>query len=148
MDLEAALVGAGLAKPRRSGDGFLACCPLHDDHEPSLHLWEDDAGELAFSCLAGCSWSDVKEKLVELGLPVTSRGGDKDPGPIIAATYDYRDEQDTLVYQVLRYQPKDFRQQRPNGGGGWTWNLKDTPRLLFRLPELIAGVAAANTSKS
>ncbi len=54
------------------------------------------------------------------------------------ATYDYIDADGTLVYQVVRYAPKDFRQRRPDGKGGWIWNLAGVERILYRLPELLA----------
>ncbi len=38
--------------------------------------------------------------------------------PHIVATYDYRDERGTLLYQSVRYEPKDFRQRRPSGKSG------------------------------
>jgi hypothetical protein len=38
--------------------------------------------------------------------------------------YDYRDESGTLLFQVCRIEPKDFRQRRPDGRGGWTWSVK------------------------
>jgi hypothetical protein len=31
--------------------------------------------------------------------------------------YDYRDEAGELMFQVLRYDPKDLRQRRPMPGG-------------------------------
>jgi len=37
---------------------------------------------------------------------------------------------------VLRYEPKNFRQRRPDGRGGWIWNLDDVRRVLYRLPAL------------
>jgi hypothetical protein len=46
----------------------------------------------------------------------------------IVATYDYRDERGELLFQVCRLEPKDFRQRRPNGSGGWEWKVKGTPR--------------------
>lgn len=52
-------------------------------------------------------------------------------------TYDYSDADGTLLYQVLRYDyPKSFRQQRPNGDGGWIWKLGEK-RVLYRLRELL-----------
>jgi RecA-family ATPase len=54
----------------------------------------------------------------------------------ITAAYDYTDSGGVLLYQVLRYEPKDFRQRRPNGNGGWIWNL-DTKRVVYRWPELL-----------
>jgi hypothetical protein len=54
----------------------------------------------------------------------------------IVATYDYVDEQGLLLYQVCRYSPKGFRQRRPDGTGGWIWNVERTRRVLFGLPQL------------
>ena len=56
----------------------------------------------------------------------------------IVATYDYSDEAGALLFQVCRFEPKDFRQRRPDGRGGWTWKLGDCRRVLYRLPELVA----------
>ncbi|MFP6890172.1 MAG: toprim domain-containing protein, partial [Nitrospinota bacterium] len=50
--------------------------------------------------------------------------------------YDYRDENGELLFQAVRFEPKLFRQRRPDGQGGWMWNLKDTRRVLYRLPDL------------
>jgi DNA primase len=55
----------------------------------------------------------------------------------IVATYDYKDESGQLLYQALRYTPKDFRQRRPNGDGNWIWNLDGTRRVLYRLQDLL-----------
>ena len=54
----------------------------------------------------------------------------------IVATYDYRSETGELLYQVCRYEPKDFRQRRPDGNGGWQWKTKGVARVPYRLPEL------------
>ena len=51
-------------------------------------------------------------------------------------TYGYRDESGTLLYQKVRLEPKDFRLRRPDGQGGWTYNLDGTRRVLYRLDEL------------
>lgn len=57
----------------------------------------------------------------------------------IVATYDYRDEHGNLLFQVARLQdPKDFRQRRPDGNGGWEWSVKGTRIVPYRLPELQA----------
>src|SRR5262249_33647829 len=51
----------------------------------------------------------------------------------------------TLLFEVVRYDPKDFRQRRPDGKGGWTWGLDDTRRVLYRLPNVVAAVARGET---
>jgi hypothetical protein len=59
----------------------------------------------------------------------------------IVATYDYADESGAPLFQVVRLAPKDFRQRRPDGKGGWTWSLGKTRRVLYRLPEVRDAVA-------
>jgi hypothetical protein len=54
----------------------------------------------------------------------------------IVATYDYVDERGEMLYQVIRFEPKDFRQRRPDGAGEWLWNLDGVRRVLYRLPLL------------
>lgn len=53
----------------------------------------------------------------------------------IVAEYDYRDENGALQAQVVRYAPKDFRQRRPDGRGGWTWRTAGLKPLPYRLNE-------------
>jgi len=56
----------------------------------------------------------------------------------IDKTYDYRDIEGHLLYQVVRMNPKDFRQRRPGNNGNWIWNLKDVEPVLYQLPSLMA----------
>jgi putative DNA primase/helicase len=57
---------------------------------------------------------------------------------VIVAAYDYCNEQGELLFQVCRFEPKDFRQRRPDGKGGWIWQVQGTRQVPYRLPELIA----------
>jgi len=60
--------------------------------------------------------------------------------------YDYRDEAGKLRFQVCRKPKKGgFPQRRPDGVGGWIWNLDGVERVPYRLPELLAAVAAGET---
>lgn len=56
----------------------------------------------------------------------------------IVATYDYHDASGAHAFQVVRYEPKTFRQRRDDGAGGWTWSVKGTHLVPYRLPELLA----------
>lgn len=60
-------------------------------------------------------------------------------------SYGYTDEDGTLLYEVVRRVPKDFRQRRPDGRGGWIWSTKGVRKVLYRLPEVIAAVAENRT---
>ena len=63
--------------------------------------------------------------------------GAQQPRANIVATYDYQDEGGTLLFQVCRFEPKDFRQRRPDGNGGWIWSVKGVRNVPYRLPQLI-----------
>lgn len=59
----------------RTRNGFMACCPAHDDKNPSLSLRETE-GKILFHCFAGCSQSSVLDALQSQGLwPVGDQNG-------------------------------------------------------------------------
>lgn len=63
----------------------------------------------------------------------------------IVSTYDYTDENGTLLFQVVRDDKKDFYPRRPNVGRDpkepeWLYGLGTARRVLYRLPEVAAAV--------
>jgi hypothetical protein len=69
------------------------------------------------------------------GLPTNDSKPKQEPR--IVATYDYADENGKPLFQCVRFEPKDFRQRRPDGNGGWHWNLQGVQRVLYRLPVVL-----------
>jgi 5S rRNA maturation endonuclease (ribonuclease M5) len=68
-----------------------------------------------------------------------ARGYWPEPGPRqgkVVATYDYTDESGALLYQVVREEPKSFKQRQPDGSGGWIWK-KHPDQVLYRLREVV-----------
>lgn len=65
----------------------------------------------------------------------------------IVATYEYQDCDGEPVFEVIRFEPKDFRQRRPARAGeqadehGHVWNLQGVQRIPFMLPELLDDIA-------
>lgn len=61
--------------------------------------------------------------------------------PRLVATYDYLTADGELQFQVCRYEPKTFRQRRPDpeNPGGWLWTVKGMDLVPYRLPELLTG---------
>jgi hypothetical protein len=57
------------------------------------------------------------------------------------ATYDYVSADGEPLYQVVRFAPKAFR-QRHHTGDGWAWGRGIAPAVLYRLPAVLAAVAA------
>jgi hypothetical protein len=92
----------------------------------------------------GLSDADIHAWLErELGIRPERSANGHDPFRIVK-TYDYRDEGGKLLFQVCRLHPKDFRQRRPDGGGGWDWKTQGIRKVLYRLPELVAAAANVN----
>jgi len=73
-------------------------------------------------------------------LPLTEASGKRQ-----VAWYDYLSANGELLFQVVRFEPKDFRQRRPDGNGGWIWKMSGVQRVLYRLPKVIVAVAARRT---
>ena len=65
-----------------------------------------------------------------------SRKPDSSPRKIVA-TYDYTDENDVLLKQVVRFSPKGFAQRKRDGKGGWIWDVQGVRNVPFRLSEVM-----------
>lgn len=121
----------------------------HGDAHPSMSVQEGRVRCWAQGCF-GDKGADIFELVgIKEGLPhfldqkrrvLEIAGLNGHPAPAsrhIAATYDYVDESGTLLFQVVRYEPKAFRQRRPDEHGGWIWNLDTTRLVLYRLPDVL-----------
>jgi len=118
-------------------------CPFHDDHQPSLSVNFDDGLFHCFGCSAkgsifdfymkrhGVDFSVAKEALAkEAGL--SGKSGKK-----VVKAYDYKDETGKLLFQTVRYEPKDFKQRRPDGKEGWIYDLQGVRPIPYNLPEVL-----------
>ncbi len=131
-----------LTQVTRSGDGYRACCPAHDDRNPSLDFKDGDT-KLVVTCRSrGCAFEDIVRAWRDLperqdrgpaSHSLTENGARRSK---TVATYPYVDESGQLLYEVVRLDPKSFRQRRPDGRGGHVANLNGVRRVPYRLPEL------------
>jgi hypothetical protein len=101
-------------KPRRSHDGWEARCPAHEDHKPSLSVTEAPDGKVLVRCHRGCRFEDIASAL---GLRAQDFFPDNtEPrSTTIERVYAYTDETGALLFEVVRFHPKAFRQRRPDG---------------------------------
>jgi DNA-binding transcriptional ArsR family regulator len=139
---------ARLSDVRERRKGWMAKCPAHPDRRASLSVDLGAEGRVLVNCYRGCSAEAIA---LAVGLtmadlfPAPSFPPRTRPrvaaGPRIVANYDYVDAQGELLYQVVRFRPKDFRLRSPAQGGGWTWGLNGMRRVLYRLPEVLAAKA-------
>lgn len=154
------------AKLRRSGRNFVTNkCPSVEHGNMHLCVSVDTEKRLwhCNDCNLGGSiidWvmieknMDLKQALEELGGGMDSHtgvGNKSTDTPSLSSqsrdsagqapaqeskVYSYTDETGRMLYQVVRYEPKSFRQRQPNGED-WTWNLEGITRVLYNLPEVM-----------
>lgn len=137
---------AGLPSETRKGVEVLFKCPRHDDTHPSLSINpKKNVWMCGFCGTSGNAWqlaAFVAGLMPEDKKAVS--GWLRDKGILddygydtkrIIATYPYRDENGNLLFEVVRFDPKDFRQRKPDGNGGWIWNSEGINRVPYRLNE-------------
>lgn len=126
-----------------------SCCPCpFCGGRDRFCVWPDDNK----AWCRGCGWAgdDIQFYIDKQGLSfkeAAEKAGRKDkvkdsPPPRdygnIVAHYNYVDEDGNLLYQVLRFDPKDFRQRRPGTGDKrWIYKLDNTRLVLYDLPNLL-----------
>jgi len=138
------LVLAKLDKVRKqSGTSYVARCPAHDDHNPSLSVTTGKTQPVILNCHAGCHVEDVMAALAlswaDICAPSTN--GDR---PVVVATYVYTDEFGSPLHYTERMFPKAFRQGR-YVRGRQVPGLGDVRRVLYHLPQVVMGVANGST---
>ena len=74
-----------LGNARRSGNGWIVSCPVHEDETPSLSLTDREDGGVLVHCHAGCSQDDVIAALRQRGL-----WPEPPPRRTIKTVYQYR----------------------------------------------------------
>ena len=121
---------------KRNGPGWSARCPAHEDHDPSLSINECD-GKILLHCHTGCTPEAV---CAALGIEMRDLFMEPQSKSQIETVYEYTNEKSELLFQVVRFEPKGFRQRRPDGRGGWTWKLGDVRRVVYHLPEVLAAL--------
>jgi hypothetical protein len=142
----------------KSANGWEARCPCRqDDRNPSLSIHENDDGRLLLHCHrnGGCGSAEIC-KAVDLDVkdlwPKDDRKVEGTDYPKMelpklkfVAKYEYRDSAGELLFEKVRYTEPDgkktFRQRKPDGKGGWTYKLEDTPKVLYNLPAVLEAKA-------
>lgn len=132
------------------GRKFKLVCPFHTEKTPSCSVDDEKGLFQCFGCKAAGSVIDLVMRLdgINFKTAVEKLGGTtgfsqpKQPttpksDKQIKAIYHYTDENGKDLYEVVRYEPKDFRQRHRNESGDWVWNMDGVTRVLYHLPEII-----------
>lgn len=58
---------------------------------------------------------------------------------VLVESYNYTDADGVVLFQVCRYEPKTFKQRRPDNSarGGWSWTVKGVQQVPYRLPQML-----------
>ncbi len=118
-------------------DSWMAQCPCHEDSTASLSITREGDKTLVY-CHAGC---DTRDVVAASGLTMADLGPRNANGsaPHVDKVYDYRDADGSLISQVVKMLPKDFRQRRADG----TPSVKGCKVVPYRLPEIVRADPAA-----
>jgi hypothetical protein len=148
----------------KNGPMFKACCPAHNDSDPSLDIKFGDNGKIILKCWSGeC---DVEKIVKNVGLTLADlvpggassvsvqvngnhskldnkKSKQLDSGGLnlpIRALFDYIDEEGNCRYQRIRYDTDvktDRFRVRRDKNGVWVYDLEGVRRILFHLPQLL-----------
>lgn len=109
------------------GNEILCPGPQHSPEDRSLAVKMNYGDDFVVHSFSGddpivCK-DHVRKKLGLAPFTPKSKSNGKDR-KAIAATSDYLDEAGNLLFQVVRFSSKTFRQRRPDGDGGWDSRAK------------------------
>lgn len=134
-----------------------ARCPSHNDgihnNDQSLSI-KLEGDKILIHCFALCQPSQIVETL---GLKMSDLYLDKPEKKDkphaardqkeIDKIYPYNDLSGNLVFEVVRYKPKAFKQRRPNPdkSGSYIYNLKGIQPVIYRLPQITSAISRGET---
>lgn len=133
-----------------SGRGVICPGPGHSTRDRSLSVTPSAGAPDGFlvHSFSGDDPIVCKDYIrTKLGQPEFKPNGHSEPAK--KTYFDYHAESGAVVYQVERTdyydgRKKTFRQRRPDGNGGWLWNLGGVRLVPYRLPELIEAAGNGN----
>ena len=134
----AALAAKGCRVRMKGPDKGVAQCPVHPDRHPSLCV--DRKGSVVLlKCFGGCTNDAIRHAL---GLQWSDlRDGPSPPrGPRHRkAEHVYRDPSGEPYAQKVRFEPKDFRWERPDktAPSGWLSGLNGLKPSLYGLENIV-----------
>jgi len=122
------------AKP--TSNGIIARCPAHDDVKPSLTA-SCNSEKILAKCQTGCSFESI---VTAVGMNQSQffapSNHSKTTKMKEVCRYRYENKDGKHTVDIVRFEPKDFRPQRPDG----KWTLEGVVRVPYRLPQILAGI--------
>jgi len=115
---------------------WIADCLVLGHSTPAKHLSIEDTGVKALvMCFpsGGHTYADICKALGYATLSYGEKSATNENHPVLVATYDYKDVDGNILYQICRYTPKTFLAKRPDG----QWGMGDVRPVLYHLDEIM-----------
>jgi putative DNA primase/helicase len=119
---------------------YRATCPAHNDKNPSLSITRKD-NRVLLHCFAGCELSSILSaaSLNPEGLALEERAESNEE-----VVYRYVDLERNVRHETVKItspgKKKTYKQRRPDGKGGYIWDLKGVETVLYYLPTVVEAV--------
>jgi len=149
---------------KKKGTEWACICPFHKDSSPSLRINPEKQVWTCDPCGLGGSIIDLHMLIHNISLPraMEELSGEPPSGPDPfrvtkplqsppkpkeqastaelkeVCVYDYQDATGKTVYQVVRYEPKTFRQRHILPDGSISWKMDGVERLPYNLPTILS----------
>ncbi len=141
-------------KVAQTGTEWRGPCPIHDGDDDNFSVNPNTGMAYCHSrcgkgwsimqfenALSGKSWKECRRDINE----IVGRQNHQPAKWHEVAHYDYTDAEGQMLFQVVRFEPKTFRQRRrvvkmdgASAGVTWEYNVKGVHRVLYRLPKVMA----------
>lgn len=151
-------------KGYKDGKGYKCRCPNtqaheHGDQTPSARVSDTQDGGVVFACHKGCDpkliWKIAKDNGLVPQLPPQQQNTQpkESKRPKLAAVerkivkiYPYYSQNCQLIFEKVRYDPKDFRLRQEGANGEYIWSTKGLDTTIpYMLPEITAAIEAQRT---
>jgi hypothetical protein len=141
-------------KVAHTGAEWRGPCPIHDGTDDNFTVNPNTGMAYCHSqcgkgwsimqlenAVSGKSWKECRRDINE----IVGRQNHEPAKWREVAHYDYTDAEGQMLFQVVRLEPKTFRQRRrvvkmdgASAGVTWEYNVKGVHRVLYRLPKVIS----------
>ncbi len=137
---------SNVQKTGSKANEYKALCPFHEDTDPSFNFNNENSKYFCHGCgksgnyihfYAKLKGLRTKEDFIKILKGIAGDFGIEWDEKKIVKTYDYEDENNKLLFQVCRTEPKGFFQRKPDGKGAWINNTRNVKKILYKLPEIL-----------
>ncbi len=133
-----------MPKLKRQGREWRGPCPIHNGKRDSFAVNPETGQWMCHSeCGRGGDMIALEAALTGVSREAAREEIERMTGPSSGSrlqvdAYSYTDAKGVELFQVVRFEPKQFAQRHRGADGAWVWNRGGAPAVLYRLDRLTA----------